>query len=900
MPGLGIGYGRGGATTFQQDLQNTDCMLIMGSNFAENHPVGFRWVMKAKMRGAKIIHVDPRFTRTSAVADIYAPIRAGSDIVFLGGIINYILENDLYFQDYVVNYTNAPMLINPDYQDPEELNGLFSGFNEEKRAYDTSTWAYQNMDPETQSTEVEETVSAPHGYSERVGQLVGGRPMEDPSLQDPNCVFQILKRHYARYTPEMVEQATGCPQDKFLEVAQTFVESSGPERTGAMAYAVAWTQHTVGVQIIRAATIIQSLLGNMGRPGGGIMALRGHATIQGSTDIPTLYNILPGYLPAPSALKKHDTLIDYLETEVTPTAYWSNMPKFMVSLLKSWFGDAATQDNDYGYSWLPKTIGDHSHMPMFVHMSEGNMEGFFCMGQNPAVGGQDAGFQRKALSQLKWLVVSDIYETETASFWYDSPEVHSGEMRPEDIQTEVFFLPKATILEMDGSFTNTQRLAQWHDKAVDPPDDARSDIHFTVHLGLRLKEMYQDSTDPRDAGIKALTWDYIDEEENRAHGWQILDEPSATLVLKEINGYNLDTGQLVKGFGELKDDGTTACGCWIYSGIFAPNDQYPDGFNRAASREKGLWVSPNWGFAWPANRHIMYNRASADPAGNPWAKEARLAREFDPTGTAKGYVWWDPDAETTDPQGNVVRGKWVGIENEVPDFPVTKPPTAEPKPGGVGLDFHSGTDPFIMKADGRAWLFAPTGAVDGPLPTHYEPAESPVENPLYAQQVNPVYKKFQGDETPLAEVGDPNYPHVITTYRLTEHHLSGAMTRTLPWLAELQPELFVEIPPELAEELGVHNTQRVRVTTPRGSAEAKALVTKRLRPFNINGKLVYQVGMPMHWGYKGIARGAVPNNLTSLVGDPNVSIHESKAFLCNIEPLADDQSEQSAPSNQGH
>ncbi len=887
MPGLGIGYGRGGATTFLQDLQHTDCILIMGSNFAENHPVGFRWVMKAKMNGAKIIHVDPRFTRTSAVADMYGPIRAGSDIVFLGGMINYIIQNEKYFRDYVVNYTNAPTLVDPSFQGPEDLEGLFSGWNPEARKYDPTSWKYATEPgPQTgapQDPELNRTSS----FTERVGKLVGGRPRQDLTMQAPNCVFQIVKRHYARYTPEMVEEATGCPQETFLKICEEFVNCSGPDRTGSMAYAVAWTQHTTGVQMIRAATLIQSLLGNMGRPGGGIMALRGHATIQGSTDIPTLYNILPGYLATPSGQKKHDTLGDYLETEVTPTAYWANMPKFMVSLLKAWFGDAATPANDYGYSWLPKIIGDHSHMPMFVNMAQGKIEGFFCMGQNPAVGGQDAGYQRKALAKLKWMVVKDFVETETASFWYDSPEINNGELKTEDIQTEIFFLPAATSNEMDGSYTNTMRLAQWHDKAVDPPEDCRSDIHFTVHLGLRLKELYRDSTDAKDDPIKNLTWNYIDEEENREHGWQILDEPSAHRVMREINGYTVADGKVVRGFGDLKDDGTTACGCWIYSGIYAPTDEFPDGFNRAASREKGLWVSPKWGFAWPANRHILYNRASADPQGNPWPKEARLAQAFDPTGKTKGYIWWDPNAETRDAQGNVVQGKWMGVENEIPDFPITKAPNAQPKPGGVGLDFHSGADPFIMKADGKAWLFAPSGAVDGPLPTHYEPAEAPVQNPLYKQQANPVFKKFQADETPLAEVGDPKYPYVITTYRLTEHHLSGAMTRTLPWLAELMPELFVEIPPELATELGIQNTQMVRVSTPRGSAEAKALVTKRLRPFNISGKLVYQVGMPMHWGYKGVARGAVPNNLTSLVGDPNVSIHESKAFLCNIEPLAD-------------
>ena len=860
--------------------------MIMGSNFAECHPVGFRWAMKGKARGAKILHIDPRFTRTSAMANIHAPIRAGSDIVFLGGLINYILSNDKFFRDYVVNYTNAPTLIDTAYQDTEDLDGVFSGLAEDAqgRRYDPTSWKYQSDAPEGQNQPQPEVAEA-SSFSARVGRLVGGRPRQDLTLQDPNCVFQILKRHYARYTPEMVEQATGCPQEVFGRVAETLTENSGPDRTGCVVYAVGWTQHTVGVQIIRAATILQTLLGNIGRPGGGILALRGHATIQGSTDIPTLYNLLPGYLNTPSALKAHDDLGAYLEAEVTPTAYWSNMPKFMVSLLKAWYGDAATADNEYGYRWQPKIVGDHSHMPMFVHMAEGKMEGFFAMGQNPAVGGQNAGFQRQALAKLKWMVVRDLFETETASFWKDSPEVKDGKLNPATIQTEVFFLPAAAAPEMDGSFTNTQRLVQWHDKAVDPPDDARSDIWFTVHLGLRLKELYGDSTNPRDEGIKALTWDYIDEEENAQ--WLIKDEPSATRIVKEVNGYFVDTGKPVRGFGDLKDDGTTACGSWIYSGIFAPDAEHPDGVNRAAAREKGRWISPKWAFAWPANRHLMYNRASADPAGNPWPKEARLAQEFDPSGQSKGFVWWDPNGETQDAQGNITRGKWVGIEGEVPDFPTTKAPTTAAKPNGVGLDFHSGADPFIMKADGKAWLFAPSGLTDGPLPTHYEPAESPVENSLYKQQNNPVFKRYDIEGNRLAEPGDPAYPYVLSTYRLTEHHLSGSMSRWVPWLAELQPELFIEMSPELAQEKGIRNTQFVTVSTPRGSIRAKALVTKRMRPFNINGKIVHQVGMPWHWGYKGIAQGDVVNNLAAMVGDPNVNIHEAKVFVCNVEAAAD-------------
>ena len=867
MPGLGTTFGRGGATTTQQDLQNSDVIMIMGSNFAECHPVGFRWVMKAKAKGAKVIHVDPRFTRTSAMADIYAPIRAGSDIVFLGGIINYLITNNKYFREYVVAYTNAATLIVDEYQDTEELDGIFSGLDPAERKYDSASWSYRRASQDTENQPTPEQDES-QSFSARVGKLVGPRPPQDPTLEDPRCVFQIMKRHYSRYTPEMVEQATGCPQETFLQVAETLAANSGRERTGAICYAVGWTQHTVGVQMIRASTLVQSLLGNMGRPGGGIMALRGHATIQGSTDVPTLYNLLPGYLNIPSALKKHDTLGDYLETEVTPTAYWSNMPKFMVSLLKAWFGDAATAENGYGYDWIPKIDGDYSHMPMFVAMAEGKSRGMMSVGQNPAIGGQNASFQRKALAKLDWLVVRDVFETETSTFWLDSPEVKRGDLDPASIQTEVFFLPAAPVPEVDGTFTNTQRLLQFHDKAVDPPDDARSDTWFTFKLGQRLKELYQDSASPLDAGIQALTWDYIDEEENEK--WRIKDEPSAHLILKEINGYTWADKKVVNSFGDLKDDGSTACGVWIYSGVMAPDAEHPEGFNRAASRVPGELISPQWGFAWPANRHILYNRASAAPDGTPWSERKKL-------------VWWDANAEGKNAQGETTKGRWVGIEGEVPDFPVTKAPTTPANPTGVGLDYHSGAEPFIMKADGRAWLFAPQGLADGPLPTHYEPAESPVSNLLYTQQTNPVYKRYDIAGNAMAEPNDARYPLVLSTYRLTEHHLSGTMSRWVPWLAELQPELFCEISPELAQEKGIANTELVAITTPRGTIKAKALVTKRIRPFVIGGKTIHQVGLPWHWGYKGIAVGDVANDLTALVGDPNVNIHEGKVFVCNID-----------------
>jgi formate dehydrogenase major subunit len=869
VPGLGTSYGRGGATTTQQDLQNSDVIMIMGSNFAECHPVGFRWVMKAKAKGAKIIHVDPRFTRTSAMADIYAPIRAGSDIVFLGGIVNYLLTNNKYFREYVVAYTNAATLVSDEFQDTEDLDGVFSGLDANDRKYDAVTWKYAatQQDEQNQPDPVQDESQS---FSARVGKLVGPPAPQDPTLEDPRCVLQILKRHYSRYTPEMVEQATGCPQATFLQVAETLAANSGRERTGAICYAVGWTQHTTGVQIIRASTLVQSLLGNIGRPGGGILALRGHATIQGSTDVPTLYNLLPGYLNMPSALKTHETLGDYLETEVTPTAYWSNMPKFMVSLLKAWFGDAATPENDYGYNWLPKIDGDYSHMPMFVSMAEGKVKGFIAAGQNPAIGGQNASFQRKALAKLEWLVVRDVFETETATFWLDSPEVKRSDLDPASIQTEVFFLPAAPVPEGEGTFTNTQRLLQFHEKAVDPPDDARTDTWFTVKLGARLKELYADSTLARDEGIKALTWDYIDEAENER--WRIKDEPSAHRILREINGYTVADGKVVSGFGDLKDDGSTACGVWIYSGVMAPDPNHPEGLNRGALREPGELISPKWGFAWPANRHILYNRASAAPDGTPWSERKKL-------------VWWDANADATNAQGEPIKGRWVGLEGEVPDFPVTKAPTTPAKPDGVGLEYHSGADPFIMKADGKAWLYAPQGLVDGPLPTHYEPAESPVENLLYTQQTNPVHKRYDIAGNALAEPGDTRYPFILSTYRLTEHHLSGTMSRWLPWLAELQPELFCEISPELAQERGIVNTELIAITTPRGTIRAKALVTKRIRPLVIGGKTVHQVGLPWHWGYKGIAVGDVANDLTALVGDPNVNIHEGKVFVCNVDKV---------------
>ncbi len=839
----------------------------MGSNMAECHPVAFRWPLKAKTdHGAVLMHVDPRFTRTSALCDIHAQIRSGTDIVFLGALISHVIASerwntDPFFREYVATYTNAATLVSTDFKDTEELDGVFSGLSADRKAYSAASWAYQRQPAPASS------VTEPKTFSDLLLQRVPGRPKTDPTLQDPQCVLQVLKRHYARYTPEMVERVCGCAKATFLSVAETLLANSGREKTSNITYAVGWTQHTVGVQIIRCAGMLQALLGNIGRPGGGVLALRGHASIQGSTDIATLYHSLPGYLNMPDARKAHDTLKDFILTEAGPlsTSYWGNYPKFAVSYFKAQFGDAATKENDYGYDYHPKITDDHSHLPMFVAMARGDVKGLLVMGQNPAVGGQNARFQRKALAKLDWLLVRDFYETETAAFWRNSPEIASGELKTADVKTEVFFLPSAMVPEMEGSFTNTQRLLQYHEKAADPPGDARSNLWFTYHFGRRLKELYADTSGDRDWAMRNLTWDYGPETAEVAP-WRIKDEPSSYKVLKEINGFAWDGKKPLPSFANLKEDGSTACGAWIYTGVIPE-----EGKNNAARRTPDAWISPNWGFTWPANRHIMYNRASADPSGKPWSETKKL-------------VFWDAAADSgvKDAASNPVPGKWVAPSGDGIDFAPTKAPGSVGKDNGIGFDWLGGNDPFIMRADGKAWLFAPSGLVDGPLPTHYEPWESPVRNPLYQQQSNPVAKVWNVEGNPYHAVADPEYPVVVSTYRLTEHYLSGTMSRWLPWLAELMPELFCEISPELAAEQGVSNGEYLTIRTARGEVQARALVTRRMRPFLIDGRTVHQIGLPWHWGWQGNAQGDVVNNLSALVADPNVSIHEGKVFTCAV------------------
>jgi formate dehydrogenase major subunit len=825
---------------------NSDAILIMGSNMAENHPVGFQWVIEARERGAKVIHVDPRFNRTSAMADVWAPLRAGSDIVFLGALIHYVLENGKDFHEYVVHYTNASFLLPEGFQDTEDLGGVFSGWDARNNKYDTKTWLYDGC-PEHQRAEAR--YAHPHSGHGKEGAGAAAdlsNCERDLTLSHPRCVYQVLKRHYARYTPELVERFCGVPRERFLTIAEMFCSASGPEKTGAICYAVGWTQQSKGPQIIRAAAVLQLLLGNIGRPGGGILALRGHASIQGSTDIPTLYDILPGYLPMPNLGIDAQSLADYISKHRDPTGWWWNFDKYIISLLKAYYGDAATKDNDWGFNWLPRVTGDHSHQGYFLDMADGKVEGFLVMGQNPATAGPNSRLERKALAKLKWLVVRDMVEVETAAFWYDSPEVERGELRPEDIATEVFLLPAAGHAEKEGSFTNTQRLLQWREKAVDPPGDARSETWFMYHLGRRLKDKAKQDRRPRNAGLRALTWDYS------VNG--AMREPSVEDVLQEINGYTTADHALVTGFTELQADGSTACGCWIYSGVFPRL-----GENRANQRNSRDLLGHGWGFAWPADRRILYNRASARPDGRPWSESKKL-------------VWWDEQAKA-----------WTGLD--VPDFTKTKAPDYRPPPGADGDAALAGDRPFILHPDGMGWIFAPKGLVDGPLPTHYEGLESPERNPLYpGRQSNPGAMAEQRPQNQYAQSPDARFPYLMSTYRLTEHHTSGAMSRTLPHLAELQPEFFCEISPELATERGIVHGGWATLVTARGIVEARALVTRRMRPLLINGATVHQVGVPYHWGYRGLVKGDPANDLVAISEEPNVRIMEAKGILCDIAP----------------
>ena len=849
--GLGTSFGRGASTTLPGDLQNSDLIVLEGSNMAEAHPVAFQWVMEAKARGATVIHVDPHYSRTSALADTFVPIRAGSDIAFLGGIINHVIQTESDFREYVLAYTNAPTIIGEEFDDAD-ADGIFSGYDPETASYDPTSWQYEGVFVAAAAGQRDQEGSlARHGAGGegQASEEAQGAPKLDLTLEHPRCVWQILKRHYARYTPEMVEQVCGIPQELFAQVCRLFVENSGRERTTAFVHGVGWTQHTIGSQYIRAASMLQLLLGNIGRPGGGVMAMRGHASIQGSSDIPTLFDTLPGYIPMPHAHGGQD-LESFIDGDAPKRGFWGNMSDYTVSLLKAWWGGAATAENDFCFDYLPRLTGSHSTYDTVMEQIAGTVTGYMLFGQNPAVGSANTHMQRLGMANLEWLIVRDFSLIESSTWWKDGPEIESGEMRTEDLKTEVFFFPAAAHVEKSGTFTNTQRMVQWHYQAQQPVEDQRSELWFMYHLGRRIRERLEGSTDEMDRPVLDLTWDYPTEGPH--------NDPSADAVLAEISGFDHE-GELLSGYTELKSDGSTACGCWIYSGCYA------DGVNQTARRKPATeqnWTGSDWAWAWPMNRRILYNRASADPEGKPWSER-------------KALVWWDAESE-----------RWTG--HDTPDFEATKPPGYRPDEEATGPDAIPGDAAFIMQADSRGWLFAPAGVADGPLPTHYEPQDSTERNRLYHQQRNPARQVYEhpgnryhpDPDSPGAEV----FPYAVTTYRLTEHFTAGGMSRWVPYLAELQPEFFCEVSPELAAERALEHGEWATLVSARGAIEARVMVTDRMTPLHLRDRVVHTIGMPYHWGPNGYAAGDSMNELSSMSLDPSSHIQEVKALTVDIRP----------------
>src|ERR1043165_6288876 len=866
---MGPTFGRGAMTNGWIDIKNTDMMLIMGGNPAENHPCGFKWPLEPTLhRNAKLIVVDPRFTRTATQADLFLQIRAGTDIAFLGGLINYAIQTNRLAKDYLINYTNAAFIVKDGFKLPDD--GLFSGFD--GKTYAKDTWNYEaggNVGPVTQQTTAGtssttasqaknqepgksfESKSEPansqpstpqkggeamgqgHQAGGPVGASAQGGPKPPPmlppnvaydlSLQHPRSVFQLLKQQFSRYTPEMIERITGIPQAEFLKAADLFTsirKDGNMKKAGTIIYAVGWTQHTFGTQIIRTAAILQLLLGNVGRAGGGVNALRGHSNIQGATDMGGVFDIFPGYLKIPqptdtdlATFNKRTTPMPSKPSEWDSYNYWSNTPKFMASFLKSLYGDSATKENDFNYHYLPKIDRHFSWVEMWDEMYDGKVKGLLAFGMNGVAIGPNSRKNIEALKKADFLVVCDLYPEETADFWR-APGTTPEQMKA--INTTVYRLPGAGFAEKDGTFVNSARWLQWKYVAVPPPGEAKVDQEILARIFLRVRALYQAEGGKFPDPVLNLNWSYTTPE-----------NPSLSEVAKEINSHaladlTLDTqpgvtikaGQQLPGFAWLKDDGTTACGNWLYSGSWTEAGAQMQ--RRGTDDPSGLGIFPNWGYSWPANRRVLYNRASCDPAGKPWDTERR-------------QVWW-----------NEAQQKWVG--NDVPDFKVDSKPSD-----------HMG--PFIMNPEGVGRIFGPLAAfADGPFPEHYEPVESPIANPLHPNQSNnPVARKFKSD---MDKLGTPaeGFNIVCTTYRLTEHY--HYWTKNNPMNVQLVPEPFVEIPHDLANDLGVKGGDRVKVTSARASYIAKAMVTGRIKPMLIEGKKTYQIGIPIHWGYRGIAADA--------------------------------------------
>jgi formate dehydrogenase major subunit len=800
------------------DIKNANLVLIMGGNAAEAHPCGFKWVTEAKAHNkARLIVVDPRFTRSAAVADYYAPIRAGSDIAFLGGVINYLLAQDKIQHDYVKAYTDAGFIVRADFGFKD---GLFSGYDEKARKYDRTSWMYE-LDGQ--------------GYVKT-----------DPTLEHPRCVFNLMKAHYSRYTPEVVSRITGTPQDQFLKICEMIAECSAKDRVMTILYALGWTQHSQGSQMIRAAAMVQLLLGNVGMPGGGMNALRGHSNIQGLTDLGLLSDLLPGYLTLPG--EKEADYNAYIEKR-TPKPlrpnqfnYWSNYPKFHVSLMKAWFGPAATKENDWCFDWLPKLDKSHDVLLVFDDMHQGKMNGYICQGFNPIASFPNKAKLTEALSKLKYLVIIDPLATETSEFWRNFGEYN--DVDPAQIQTEVFRLPSTCFAEEDGSLVSSGRWLQWHWKAAEPPGEAKGDPEIIAGLFLRLRDLYKKEGGAFPDPILNLTWNHLQPE-----------SPSPDELAREFNGKALadltdpkdpktvlaKAGDQLDGYALLRDDGSTTSGCWLYCGAWTSKG------NMMARRDNadpsGLGSTLNWAFSWPANRRIMYNRASADPSGKPWDPKRKV-------------IGWNGQ-------------RWVGVD--IADFKADSPP-------------EEGMNPFIMNPEGVARFFAVGKMTEGPFPEHYEPVESPLPaNPLHPDnplaRYNPAARVLKGDMETMGEAAD--FPFVATSYRLTEHF--HFWTKHAKLNAILQPEQFVEIGEDLAKEKGIAHGDKVRVWSKRGEIKAVAVVTKRLKALDVEGKKVHQVGIPIHWGFKGEARpGYLANTLTPFVGDANTQTPEFKSFLVNV------------------
>ncbi|OQW95788.1 MAG: formate dehydrogenase-N subunit alpha [Beggiatoa sp. IS2] len=817
-------FGRGAMTNGWVDIKNADLILSMGGNSAEAHPCGFKWVIEAQaQRKAKLIVVDPRFNRTAAVADYYAPIRVGTDIAFLGGVINYLLTNDKIHHEYVKAYTDATFLVNDGFNFED---GLFSGYDAEKRKYDKTSWTY-----------VKQAVSA-EGSTEPANYV-----QSDETLQNPRCVLNLLKTHYSRYTSDMVSNITGTPKEQFLKICEMIAETAAPDKTMTILYALGWTQHTVGIQNIRASALIQMLLGNMGMAGGGINALRGHANVQGMTDVGLMANMLPSYLSLAMEAENYETYLGKRAQKIQrpgQLSYWQNYPKFFASLMKAWFGDTATKENNFCFDWLPKQDKVYDSPLMFDLMRHGKVNGYFFQGSNALGAYPNTHRISEALSKLKYLVVIDPTRTETAEFWQNYGDLNNVD--PKQIQTEVFSLPSTCFAEENGSMTGSGRWVQWHWKTADPPGEAKSDREIMARIFLKLRELYQTEGGVFPEPILNLTWDY-----------KQLQEPSAEEVAREASGKALadltdpkdptkvviKAGQQLDGFAQLKDDGTTSCGMWILSGSWSEKGNLMA--RRDNSDPSGLGIFADWSFAWPANRRILYNRASCDPSGKPWDSKRTL-------------IAWNGT-------------KWVG--NDVPDFKVDSPP-------------QEGMGPFIMNPEGVGRLFTIDRLAEGPFPEHYEPMETPIDtNPLHPNVIsNPAVRLLEGDLESFAK--STEFPYAATTYRLTEHFHQWTKHSVLA--AIVQPEHFVEISEELAKEKGITNGDKVKVTSKRGYIKSVAMVTKRMATLTVAGKKVQTVGIILHAGFLGVAKkGHIVNTLTHSVGDANTHTPEFKAFLVNIE-----------------